>query len=101
MREEHERIERQTQVLAFDDGAHRRGAGVDLFPVSLEPFVVVGARERDEAAGLVAREKDACLLEQLAGGRDVIGDGVLRRQARQPLSRTVNAVAPFRAAVVI
>ena len=49
---------------------------MDLFPVALEPFVCVGARERDEAAGLVAREQDACLFEQLAGGRDVIGDGV-------------------------
>jgi len=63
--------------------------------------VCVGACERDEAPGLVAREQDACLLEQLAGGRDVIGDGVLRRQPRQPLSRPVNAVAPLRAAVVI
>src|SRR5262245_56711892 len=74
---------------------------MDLFPVSLEPLVGLGARERDEAAGLVTREKDACLLEQLPGRRDVIGDRILWRQTRQPLSRTVDAVAPLRAAVVI
>ena len=48
-----------------------------------------------------SREEDARFLEQLAGGRHVVGDRVLRSQRPELLSRVVDAVAPLDAAVVI
>ena len=86
VREQHERVERQTQMLALDDEAHRRGAAMHVLAVSLEPFVVVGAGQGDVSSVRVAGEQDAGFLEQLARGRDVIGDRVLRGQARELLS---------------
>ena len=72
-----------------------------ILAVSLEPFVVVGAGKRDISSVRVARQEDACFLEQLARGRHVIGDRVLRGQPLELPSGVIDSIAPADAAVVI
>ena len=72
-----------------------------ILPESLEPFVVFGAGKGDISSVRVARKEDACFLEQLACGRHVIGDRVLRGQPLELLSCVIDSIAPADAAVVI
>ena len=101
MREQHQRVEREAQPFAFDDGAQRRLVTMDRRSILLEALVVRGAGERNEGAARGAGEEHAGFLEQLARGGDVVGHGVCRGQVRQLLRGVGDAVAPGLVAVVI
>ena len=101
VREEDERVERETHALAIDDRPQRRATGVDLFAIVLEPRVIVGARQRHEPAGAVARQQDAGFLEQLARGGHVIRDRFVRRQRVELPGGVRDAVAPRVIALLI
>lgn len=101
MGKQDERVERKPQMFALDGEAHRGGAAMHVLPVSLEPFVNVGARKGDVSPVGVAREKDAGFLEELASGRHVVGDRLRRCQASELPSCVVDPVAPRDTSVVI
>ena len=101
MCEQHQRIHRQPQRLALDNGTQRRRALVDIRTVLLEARVRVGAGERDELAVRASREQDARFFEQLARRGHVIRACFISGHRGQLPLRVLETVAPRRVRVMV
>ena len=95
MREEHERVQRQTETLAFDHGPQRCPSAVHVLAILVESRVPGGAGERHELAARVPGEQDARFLEQLTRGGHVIGGRFRGRQDGELPRGVCDAVAPL------